>query len=464
MQEEEFIYRFRSLDKIFKFNELQNKEIFFSSSENLNDPLEGFRDIYWEGGKSSWKYLLKDYFLCYKIVYALATVDNVEIKNSSVYVALKFQKQLEKIGLNTAKKNIKEQYIKKWGKDIGHKATEKFFKFLSKDKENIALKDFFSFSAVDFLLESLPKKGEISKNELSIYLAVIRLYYCYPLMLKHYGDLERESCTGRYEIFLKKDRKNKELFEKIPDDERKVQDLLHEISEETPLLYTYRDMEFDPNNRFILYDFAKRYIKILEERAYWPFYTACFTKTFHNTSMWGYYADGHRGICLKFKPNIKASGEKGLWLGKPVENEDWIEFYDVKYVSKFNSVNFFGGNNFENLFSYEYTKTKKWEHEEEIRLIIKSFPRHNLEEKNPHVQYRFPQLDGIIFGMRTSEEHKVKIIKIVRDICKDPWSGRDSFNFYQAYYKKETDQIECKKLNTFSSFSSLDNTIAKLPK
>jgi hypothetical protein len=46
----ELLYRFRKTDKLLgEFQELENQEIYFASPEQLNDPLEGFKDLYWKG-------------------------------------------------------------------------------------------------------------------------------------------------------------------------------------------------------------------------------------------------------------------------------------------------------------------------------------------------------------------------------------------------------------------------------
>ena len=61
-----FIYRYRSIEKLFKFNELENLEIYFSKPEELNDHTTGHyvgsiseNDFYpepykWDGPKASW--------------------------------------------------------------------------------------------------------------------------------------------------------------------------------------------------------------------------------------------------------------------------------------------------------------------------------------------------------------------------------------------------------------------------
>ena len=56
------IYRLRSSYALLDgFNELENQEIFFASPEELNDPMEGFLSIYWQGDRIVWRNIFKYY-------------------------------------------------------------------------------------------------------------------------------------------------------------------------------------------------------------------------------------------------------------------------------------------------------------------------------------------------------------------------------------------------------------------
>ena len=61
----EHIYRFRSTEALLeRFQELRNQEIYFAPPEDLNDPMEGFKDIHWRGDAIVWTNLLRHYLLC----------------------------------------------------------------------------------------------------------------------------------------------------------------------------------------------------------------------------------------------------------------------------------------------------------------------------------------------------------------------------------------------------------------
>ena len=58
-------FRFRSIDALLdKYQELEKQTIYFANPEELNDPMEGFRDIVWNGDKIAWTNLFKHYVFC----------------------------------------------------------------------------------------------------------------------------------------------------------------------------------------------------------------------------------------------------------------------------------------------------------------------------------------------------------------------------------------------------------------
>ena len=50
-------------------------------------------------------------------------------------------------------------------------------------------------------------------------------------------------------------------------------------------------------------------------------YAACFLGDPSNASMWASYADGHKGMCLKFSVGVAPSGAESLSLYQAVSME-----------------------------------------------------------------------------------------------------------------------------------------------
>jgi len=57
------IYRFRSAQSVLKHKELENTEIYFSPYDELNDPMEGFLNVVWQGDDVAWIGLITHYVL-----------------------------------------------------------------------------------------------------------------------------------------------------------------------------------------------------------------------------------------------------------------------------------------------------------------------------------------------------------------------------------------------------------------
>ncbi len=74
-----YLYRFRSVDRLLgKSNELERQDIYFASPEQLNDPLEGRKNIYWQGDLIIWENLFRHYLLCLAHAYGSAAINSKE--------------------------------------------------------------------------------------------------------------------------------------------------------------------------------------------------------------------------------------------------------------------------------------------------------------------------------------------------------------------------------------------------
>ena len=59
------LYRFRPVGALLdRHEELAKQEIYFSPPEELNDPMEGYKDVFWSGDRVVWRNLLRHYLLC----------------------------------------------------------------------------------------------------------------------------------------------------------------------------------------------------------------------------------------------------------------------------------------------------------------------------------------------------------------------------------------------------------------
>lgn len=99
----------------------------------------------------------------------------------------------------------------------------------------------------------------------------------------------------------------------------------------------------------------------------------CFTNNWHSSLMWGHYADGMRGVCLKY--DIKESDIHSVVYGSP---------YEVS------THNIMAGKVEQEVERTFLKKNKDWEYEEEVR-IIKREDSYKIEKGD---------LKGVYFGYK----------------------------------------------------------------
>src|ERR1700690_1768336 len=76
-------YRFRSLDALLgQRQELERQEIYFAAPDELNDPMEGYKDLIWNGDEIAWANLLRHYLLCLVQTFSAATFLGQDYKPS----------------------------------------------------------------------------------------------------------------------------------------------------------------------------------------------------------------------------------------------------------------------------------------------------------------------------------------------------------------------------------------------
>ena len=238
--------------------------------------------------------------------------------------------------------------------------------------------------------------------------------------------------------------------------------------------------------------FPESYVDQLERLLYRDWYTACFVAKPTHAAMWGNYGDGHRGVCLKFRALSSASGKPSLMLRRavgaqgrngevaPVYQDVLHELHEVRYASRYVEIDFFrsigrltvpqlafwfrgpkgevsstgidimAGTDawrqayWSNFYGSLTTKLADWQHENEYRIIFHSLIFEFPDRASRKLRYRFEDLQGIIFGIKTPPEEKVEIMRIIGAKCRS--AKRSDFEFYQAYYSRRTGRIETAEL------------------
>lgn len=92
-------------------------------------------------------------------------------------------------------------------------------------------------------------------------------------------------------------------------------------------------------------------------------------------------------------------------------------------------------------------KMKEWSYEDEYRLIIDNTFGDLEKPEERNLPYNPNSLKGVIFGIRTSEYDKTRIINAIKK------SNYSSVMFYQAEYDEEIQKINVREKSVWNTKS-----------
>lgn len=455
----ERFYRFRPAASLLEgFEELERQEIFFSSPDGLNDPMEGYKNIIWTGDEIVWRNLLRHYLLC-----LLQTTSLVMLE----------------------------------GPDFKPEDCAAFVRMTDEDLPTAPIRDmldalravFFENEAVRFFIDQIAVLGlRLRQDGLRSYLRVLQpialdavacvfAAHGLPFMLPGFA-----MSPTRAEV-AEQIRQLMEAHAQAPDEA----DILLGVGETMALELALIDdvLGSVPQDRAhwlsLFRDFPRLYVEALPKLVFPDWATACFVTEPTNAAMWGIYGDGHRGACLIFRPNEKPGSGNVLdvgWTDAPAPETDHqiivrhqasLEFQPVRYANRYPEIDFFsslGTLPRSKLAGFWYcdsdgatspiagpilsedpawrrayweshgimttTKLPQWSHEDEYRLVLTSNFLQRRADAGQAVRYPFANLAGIAFGMKMSHADKLSILRIIER--KMVAEGRDDFEFFQAEY------------------------------
>ena len=467
------MYRFRPIESLLgKYKELENQEIYFASPEELNDPMEGLRDVYWKGDEIVWENLIINYAKSLERIYSLTILlnDSKEITDEDIFV------------------------------------SHNLINFPSPKKESLVkeiINRLFAFKFIKELPIGLSKRQiPVRRSELLSYFQIIHSF-----VLNSISEIYFKNQLTNKLLF----HQNLEEFEKVIEKSGNFPELINELEKENSKnvtenffniislyiqsntlnsQFSHSNFETNTNAFFLISEFPNKFISKLENEIYPPWYSASFLGSNKNSAIWGHYGDNHKGVCLKYKsiPNneelaLNLETEYGYSSG-PIIGMRPHNFRKIDYHNKHIEIDFFrsmgrlrkfelnklwytdsNGNQsicgshldspekqdlwrnsyWENYNNSLVIKLKEWEYENEYRLIVSGDFIDYTKKESRKLKYDFKDLESITFGIKTQNSSKLKIMKIIKQKCEE--NNRDDFDFYQAYYSKESGEIESFKLN-----------------
>ncbi|MGN2405331.1 DUF2971 domain-containing protein [Pseudomonas syringae] len=435
--------------------ELDSLYMYFAGREQLNDPLEGYADIFFDGDEIAWNNLLKNYLQCL----------TMHIVRLAYGEGGKYDLSSQMLGI---------------AQNIPDNISKIFEKIYAEFLAEPTISDFVSV---------WPALGKATKSELFSYLDGIH-FYSIDLIARTLSDegllpMAPARNKEKYQYQLGRVRLFTNLFKvSDPDQKRVAMDEYVRANKERSLLNLYKNRKRDlPVLYTEMIAFPSKYCDSLEKCIFPTWYVACFMEECDDSSIWGTYGQNHAAVCLEF--NVENNSEKrGLTLYKPTGagsdgvhwSESFMAFSPVSYGETFASIDFFnslGSTTYYNALNFWLSdgkgrlstkahdlteseeawrsaywenfnltatvKVSHWAREREYRLIQHSTIVDLSEPTLRKLKFKFSSLNGIIFGINTSLEDKCKLIAKIEQLCLD--HKREHFNFYQARYDHKLKKI-----------------------
>ena len=473
-----FYYRFRSIDAILgERKELENQEIYFCPPDKLNDPMEDYKDLFWQGDGIVWRNLLKHYLACLtqSVIAAFIMGKDYDARLARNFVfttpSTLPTEQLRGVHrrvcdafFGTNKLAELPAMLARRTSALRREETE----FCLRAVHGIALKCVITILREDRVLPPVnetPPVPQFTEQDVL------------ENLFKVLNGLKEQEVESKPEMLAA-------LFGASAHVNRQM-DLIRYLGVTDDLSKAWHT---------IFYAFPEHYVDSLRDLVYFNWYAACFVADPTHAAMWGHYGDGHKGICLKFRaeekrgltPVLKLHGITGWHSGSNggahIYGDIKLPFERITYTEKLPEVDFFRsigripapvlksqwysdeqGNAsacaedvFGNMSDWHQryctsfkqlslTKLRDWRYEDEYRLTLTSPLDSFSEAKDRKLKYRFSDLEGIIFGIKTPLADKTRIIDIVAAKCKA--EGRKSFAFSQAAYDARNGKIEAHLLD-----------------
>jgi hypothetical protein len=478
---EPFLYRFRTTEKLLdkKYQELERQELYFAEPQELNDPIEGFKDIFWSGDEIVWRNLLRHYVLCLHVACDMVMFvgEDTPFDRSQMPIFM----------------------------------TENDLPPSARAKYQEICKLFFEQEPISQLPKLLASRlHPVRRNELSFYLRYIHSYALHAifsiykehklLTIPDYVQFDEFFVAKNYNVTIPEVNRLELKHPDKPDATEQLFAMTSHATEQLLLINKYNNPAANlyRNKLMVLTEYPGIYINHIDRVMHGKWYAACFVENYCNPTVWSHYGDAHKGICLKFRTSLSSNlptiklheivGIKGQ-KGKSdfIYGDKTLQFYKVHYAKRYPEIDFFRSlgqvreldiNPFwyadvnrniskcvsdifadrdrwrktywERLYEIITTKLESWAYESEYRLIITELMiDYNTRDKRK-LKYKFMDLEGIIFGINTLEEDKLRVIEIIESKCR--LEARSDFKFYQAFYAKDAGEIQTAEM-TFVKFA-----------
>lgn len=469
------LYRYRSLKSLFDHKELENLSIYFAKPEQLNDQMEKYMNVVWQGDEIAFQGLFKHYIYTLTHLYFAARLKDpktqIDVENLPVFLDIEVLEAPEM-------------------KDVFKAIYDEFFS---------------SPSIAKFPVQMATSKKKFTSDEILWIFRSINLY-AYLVV----DTVVRTQMCGQ-DVF--KDFELKEVYDSLKNwvgyaqvldiltnnkysaQEVDKQKMFFVTEQQSYQHYLNKVMFKDKNTHnlsILTFDFPEVYIKNITKVLYNKHCVACFSGTCQNEPMWAHYADNENGICLEYRvTNINGSpclrlysvvrtnptSDPAKWqvltgahwetilpvvysdeypeidfftslgmLPMPIIRGFWLCNYDKTQFSSclkdYHPIEQWRQRYHENSKKHICAKATNWSYEKEYRLFHQDLLTPTSEKPEDRIaNYTVEDLESITFGRKVSAEDKRKIIDIISGHCK---TKQHVVKFYDLYYSTITKCLERK--------------------
>lgn len=441
------LYHYRSINTALL--EIENHSFHFSGKDELNDPLEGYVRVFWKGDKAAWEGLFRNYIcsLIQGINLYLLDASRIELNEKSIMVDIhRFDnaplgRELTELG----NKFIANKYCQKFSEIYGNSEAD-----CTSSELQLILRVLHHL-AFSMCLKTFVENQIIPESQVKVFLErPIKIVDEFPF--------------DEFEILIRNNGKNnqkkKVFFDVI---ESVFQDSIEAMS-----IVSTNDSTMLENDRNYMWlslsvDFPMLYVSQLKESIYPKGYVVCFSKNNNNSTMWGNYANDHKGACLVYETD-----KLGLAPAMPVKygthqiSRNFFEtFGSLTYPQITSWLTGAGGTSkYLNFFHNErkwrqqywndynesyFRKLNEWAYEDEYRIFL-SDAFHSYDSfESRNLKYNAEALNGIIFGIRTTINDKKQLMDAIKNLR----GTLDDFKFYQAEFDEFKQSIHIREKHMF---------------
>ena len=444
-QRENVTFRFRNAEKIIEYRELEDLYLYFCPYSEEDDVLEGLANLYWQADEILWRnffahYLLVLFFYITSLVFAVDDTERESITRGKIVWRL-------------SRKDFQIEDI---------------------------ISNFFNQKIVTIIIRAITSKShKVRYDELKFYIRTIHLVALYSIRKNTFGvdDVMPSNSESPFRCTedLMKDFFEDFHWNSMNDDGvfRVLDKRLFKCYDE----FIYHSGQMSTWEKWLIIDFPAEYFKLMNEISFPNWYLVSFCKNCTDVRNWAQYGDYNKGICLVFRTHDSSIGrglrlktchswssDKGKifeqhieplrevtiaehspelnffsYLGNIPERilKEWCTSPDGRlseyYVNNKNHVeqDIWHRDYWEKFQHIVLQKSKAWEGLSEERIVLTDGLIMNYMEKDDRkIHYDFIELQGIIWGCRTADEHKNTIRNIIKKLCNE--YKRTNFEFYQA--------------------------------